>query len=272
MNEEQPNVPDFFAGAPPLFKLGSTNPTPPNGAPPSSVDEGQIKAQMSGDTQNKRYRWKRVAESLFREIPKSQFVEKFIHKDKVATIPVHQINLFTESLELSADEGIPMNQFLSFWNLLPEDLVPAAAKVPALERSIKVAREKRKQLLTEAITSRSHAHPSAAFKALESDEFVGDPLLEKEREEAKKSHADKAEEILLAAGVKPCEYVQVVMLQGDLPNADHVKAQDHDLVGLAPEKVIEIFAKERGKNVEIQNPPTVAVPAPPKWKFTLPKI
>ena len=280
MNGEESDsakVPNFFAGKSEI-QLGAVDSSGGGqgdvSAPPQ-VGDDQIRERMSGNSNNVRFEWKRVAESLFKEIPKSKFVENFIDPKALDRFPPTWLDAFTKSLELSADEGIPINQFLSFWSLLPDDLGPAAKKLPALERAVKVAREKRKQLFTEAITARSHAHPGAAMKALQSDEFVGDPLLEQERKEAQKGHADKAEEILLAAGVEPCEYVQVVMLQGDLPSQDHVKAQDHDLVGLSPEKVIELFQKEKVKNVEVQHSEKVAVqsppPARPKWSFKWPR-
>lgn len=251
-------IPSFFD------KSGGEMPAvpPPALSPIQMARKEMNKSTLSHGSATSRALWRKLADDFFAQVAnKETFVQLFTEKPQA--VPSSWISHFIESLEASSEQGIPFNQFLSYWRLLPSDIPEASRIHPSLERGIRIAREKRKQAYTDSVMNKAHTNPTAAMKALESVDFTGDVLLEEDIKKSKKTIEDTAEEILIDNKIIPCEYVQVVVLQGDTPTPDHVKSQDHDLIGLRPEQVIEMLNKEKTQDgMEVQNSPEKE-----KWKF-----
>ena len=213
-------------------------------------DEKSSMDYLKNPAKRKKKAWEEVADKYFEGKSKSDFVNRFLRMN----ISAQAMEVFIKSLELSAEDGVAFNQFLAYWRLLPGDVPQVAERYPALARAIKIVRELRKRTLMDAVIGKAHQAPGAAMTALKSEDFTGDALLEHDEKEAQRTVEDKAEEMLLNAGVKPCEYVQVVQLQGDLPNKDHFKIDDHDKIGLSPEQVIALLSKQEKPKDEVELP------------------
>ena len=167
------------------------------------------------------------------------------------------IEVFCETLKESAVEGKSIGDFLFAWSTLQSELPGLANKYPPIKRTIRLARLARQEFYTRQMEARLHSNPTALLKYVENKEFMGDPLLEQDNEEEGKDVEKMAERLLINAGVEPCEYKQVLLLQGELPSLDyHPDHHDYKLIGLSPSEVIEIFkganpAKSGGESSEL---------------------
>lgn len=240
--------------------------TPP---PILNLDEGKSLQQIQETNRIKLRPWEQFTNDFFKQNDKELFVERFLKLN----IPNNWIASFLKALELSAKDGVAFNQFIAQWGLLSGDVTRAAQKYPSLHRGIQITRELRKKPLMDATIAKAHQSPHAALTAIKSDEFMGDALLEHDIKESAKTVEDKAEELLLAKGVEPCEYAQVQVLQGDLPSINHFKTKDYDQIGLSPEQVINLLGEKDG--VGFSNSETAvglpSAPAPSKgWDFQIP--
>ena len=99
-----------------------------------------------------------------------------------------------------------------------------AKKYPAVEKSIRLSRVKRKGTFLETMVISGHKS-TATMRELLENENINKDLLAKE-EEAKGNIEQKTDtevtRVLMEKGIVPNEYLSIICLTGDLPSVDDI--------------------------------------------------
>lgn len=210
---------------------GRPDPKPPS---PSTVLSGNAKAEYA-------ISWRSEVESYFKSVVGGR--EGFIIRASKVELTPEDVSKFALCLEKASEKGVPFGQYIVVWGVLQEEVSFLADKYPRIARAIKVSREKRMWPLMESVLSRAHTSPNTALKLLQDDQYTGDVLSEEDKRNANLDIEKRAERILLDNNIEPCEYAQVLVLQGDLPTIDYTPTtKDYENIGLSSEEVLQLFS------------------------------
>ena len=144
--------------------------------------------------------------------------ETFRERLQNGQITPDEVAILCQDLEATGKAGGTIPDFASKVGLLTEELDNLRSQHPKIDRSMRVARGLRKKMLGELTLSHAVRHPTAIKELLTNEAFSKDLISDEEESEIeslKKSVDRRAEEILLANGIEPCQYTQVIYLVGD---------------------------------------------------------
>ena len=135
-------------------------------------------------------------------------------------LSAQDVALICRSLELAGAEGMTLDVFAARLRLLESDVMKLIEAHPEVGKSIQIARARRKEFLHTNLVQTAHRSPHAAKELLTNPLLSQDLLQKVEEKDAKKSLETVVEESLLARGIKPKGFSQIVYLTGRAKEMD----------------------------------------------------